>query len=117
MGGIPDEDLLVLLNKVVNGEENMKAFQASCKRYKAAARVQREILRHSDIAMDDWVAAQAKFPTACDPAFVDSWTQIILSRKLANKTSLPVDFNRLLSAKVELDLNVASSRAQQAAVN
>ena len=117
MGGIPDEDLLVLLNKVVDGEENMKAFQASCKRYKAAARVQREILRHSDIDMDDWVAAQAKFPTACDPVFVDSWTQIILARKLKNKTPLPADFTRLLSAKVEVDLNIANSRAQQAAVN
>ena len=117
MGGIPDEDLLVLLNKVVNGEENMKEFQASCKRYKAAARVQREILRHTEIAMDDWVAAQEKFPTACDPKFVDSWTQIILARKLKNKTPLPADFTRLLNAKVEVDLNVQSSRAQQAAVN
>ena len=63
------------------------------------------------------MAAQAKFPTACDPVFVDSWTQIILARKLKNKTPLPADFTRLLSAKVEVDLNIANSRAQQAAVN
>ena len=78
----------------------MKAFQASCKRYKAAARVQREILHHSDIAMDDWVAAQAKFPTACDPVFVDSWTQIILSRKLKNKTPRQAPRDRLYTYSI-----------------
>jgi hypothetical protein len=44
MGGIPDEDLAVLLNFVV-------------KRYKATAHVQKKILEHPDITTNDWLTA------------------------------------------------------------
>ena len=112
MGGIPDADLAALLGKVLDGSRNMKAFTESCKRYKATARVQREILEHAQVDAANWEEAQLKFPTACDAQFVSTWVQIILSQKIKQKNPMPGDFLRALSAKVEHDLQRQSRLAE-----
>ena len=117
MGSIPDEDLVVLLNKVVDGKQTLKEFAESCKRYKATARVQREILEHEAIDRTDWASAQADFPTACDPNFVSRWVEVILARKIKQKNQLPNDFGRSLAAKVAFDLRRGESAAALQAVS
>ena len=104
MGGIPDADLAVLLGKVVSGERNLKQFAESCKRYKATARVQGEILSHADVDVETWPEAQEKFATACDPQFVSTWVQVILTNKIKQKSPMPGEFARILQAKVDYDL-------------
>ena len=112
MGGIPDRDLVVLLGNVVNGTYTLKMIAESCKRWKATARVQKEILAHQDIKMTDWLEAQKKFQTACDPHFVASWVQVILTAKILARSPMPGDFHRSLSRKVNFDLNRAENQAQ-----
>jgi hypothetical protein len=55
MGGIPDGDLAVLLSLVVDGSHTLTEFDESCKRYKATARVQKEILAHEDVDVETWL--------------------------------------------------------------
>ena len=112
MGGIPDKDLVVLLGNVINGSFTLKMFAESCKRWKATARVQKEILAHEDINMKDWLEAQQKFQTACDPHFVASWVQVILTAKILARSPMPGDFHRSLSCKVNFDLSRAENQAQ-----
>ena len=104
MGGIPDADLAVLLGLVVDGSRTLKEFAESCKRYKATARVQKEIMAHDDVDVETWLEAQAKFVTACDAQFVSTWVQVILTNNIKQKTPLPGSFSRLLQAKIDHDL-------------
>ena len=101
-----------MLGNVVNGTCTLKMFAESCKRWKATARVQREILNHEDIKMKDWLEAQEEFQTACDPHFVASWVQVILTAKILARSPMPGDFLRSLSCKVNFDLNRAENQAQ-----
>jgi hypothetical protein len=104
MGGIPDDDLAVLLGLVVDGTRTLKEFSESCKRYKATARVQREILAHEDVNVETWLEAQDKFVAACDAQFVSTWVQVILTNNIKQKTPLPGNFSRLLQGKIDHDL-------------
>ena len=104
MGGIPDVDLAVLLGLVVDGTRILKEFSESCRRYKATARVQKEILAHEDVDVETWPEAQEKFVTACDAQFVSSWVQVILTSNIKLKSPLPGSFSRILQAKIDHDL-------------
>ena len=104
MGGIPDVDLAVLLGLVVDGTRTLKEFSESCRRYKATARVQKEILAHEDVNVETWLEAQDKFVAACDAQFVSTWVQVILTNNIKQKTPLPGSFSRLLQGKIDHDL-------------
>lgn len=112
MGGIPDADLAALLGQVLDGKRNMKDFTESCKRYKATARVQQEILDHAQVDAANWEEAQSSFPTACDAQFVSRWVQVILSQKIKQKHPMPGDFHRALGGKVEHDLTIQGRLAE-----
>ena len=90
----------------------LKEFAESCKRYKATARVQKEIMAHDDVDVGTWLEAQAKFVTACDAQFVSTWVQVILTHNIKQKTPLPGDFARLLQAKIYHDLALIGNLQQ-----
>jgi len=117
MGNIPDEDLLVMLRGVTCGRLSLKQFTDECKAYKATARVQREILSHTDISQESWVDAQEEFPTACDDSFVAIWCQYILTRVLPNKSPLPAEFHGMLQEKIAADRYVQQQDAKLQAVS
>ena len=115
MGNIPEEDLVVLLQKVVTGQFTMKGFTAACRRYKARARVQGRIL--DILVQDDWDAATEAFPTSCSDSFVGIWTNFIVQNKLPMKNPLPAEFHRSLAAKKAIDENEQEAQAVYNAVS
>ena len=116
MGGIPEEDLCVLLEQVVGGLP-LKQFTKACRFYKAKARVQTEILDHEEIHMDDWLQGQERFPHACSDALVEMWGHTIISSNIGARTPLPSGFFQMLQKAVNLDLQAQKTRRQIAMVS
>ena len=110
MGNIPDEDLEVLLGRVVRGSCSLKQFTADCRLYKASARVQREILEQLD--EDSWEEAEKRFAFSCAESFVQMWAAQVVANRLPNKTPLPVNFFEMLQAKIEQDKYVEDATAR-----
>ena len=101
MGNIPDEDLRKMLSDVVNGRNSLTGFTQACIIYKAKARVQSTILRH--VELTNWSQAQAQYKMTCSIEFVDMWAQVIVSKKLKLKESLPKEFHQALLANYNMD--------------
>ena len=116
MGGIPDDDLVAMLQPVVAGRKTLKAFTADCKLWKASHRVQTEILRQIADG-DDWKEVQGRYPSACADSFVLDWSRWILHRNLKQKQPLPPDFFDMLSKKMEADQKQSMAAAAHASVS
>ena len=116
MGGIPEDDMCVLLEQVVGGL-SLKDFTRACRFYKAKARVQTEILDHEEIKGDDWVESQQRFPHACSDAIVEMWGQSIVSSNIGARTPLPSGFFQMLQKAVNLDLQTQRTRMAIALVS
>ena len=108
MGAIDDEDLLVLLRDVTEGNGNMKTFAKACQVYKARVRVQTEILNF--LQLEDWEAAQDEFPKACSVDNVDVWADFIVNNKWKKKSPMPSNFFKTLSNKADLDRQIKEAK-------
>ena len=56
-------------------------------------------------------AATEAFPTSCSNSFVDIWATYIVQNKLPQKTPLPTEFHRLLTAKKAIDESQQEAQA------
>ena len=116
MGGIPDVDLIKLLDDVVVNGKALKDFTKACRFYKAVVRVQTSILTHESISLEDWAQAQSKFPCSCADDFVQQWANTIVASRVGARAPLPAAFWQALGRRVETDLRVQDSRAALSAV-
>ena len=113
MGNIPDVDLAVLLQQVVDGEKSLTEFTLSCRFYKASARVQSEILCHSKISGSSWVESQADWTHACSSSFVQMWADHIVTTKLGARKPLPSRFFEMLESRIVMDETIQDAVSAQ----
>ena len=116
MGGIDESILAQMLGDVVSGEITLKQFTLDCKKVKARMRVQTDILRFEEIGLLDWNQAEEKFPTACSAIFVERWAQVVVSKQILLKDSLPSTFFSDLSARIAVDHNLQETEKSKAEV-
>jgi hypothetical protein len=109
MANIAEEDLVVMLTKVVNGTHSLTQFRAATKVYKARVRVQSEILQYPAINLRSWEEGKARFPNTCCADLVNIWAQHIVDAKVQLKHSLPNAFIDMVQARLEVDLNLNKS--------
>jgi len=114
MGNIPNCDLVVMLNEVVKCHITLSEFSKGCKRYKARARVQTEVLEY--LSMEDWEEAQAKFPRTCSTEFVDMWSQHVVNSSMKQKTEMPAGFFEMIDERLAIDKEIISSNKDRSQV-
>ena len=115
MGNIPSADLEFLLNEVVKGHATLAKFGKMCKRYKAKARVQTQIL--AILEADSWEASQLKYPNTCSSNLVDMWSNHIVSSLMKQKTEMPASFFEMIEQRLSMDKEINKSKEVIAGVS
>ena len=114
MGNIPSQDLEVMLNEVVKSHITLSQFSKNCKRYKATARVQTQILTFLD--EKDWEDAQERYPNTCSAQLVDMWSKHVVDSGMKQKTEMPAQFFEMLDQRLAIDKELNKSKKDRSRV-
>ena len=71
IGGIPDDDLVVFLDRCIEGDTDLKFFSTQCQQFKLEQKVRECIL--VETALETWAELQAKYPNLAADSFISSW--------------------------------------------
>ena len=110
IGNIEDEALISLLTDVVNGHSSLQRLNDARALVKPRMKVQTVILQDPSVRLDDWEAAEKKYPLSCREQFAERWAVTLVRERILARASLPGTFFPELERRIASGMSSANSR-------